>query len=80
MTNLEFDVRELSKSVSTPWIKHNLEETCREVMRGKRFRYTVLRVLKSIAKRVFYKALYIAQRIVHICRKGNVGSEGKEDE
>ena len=74
MTNLEFDVRELTKSVSTPWIRRNLEETCREIMRGKRFRYAALRVLRSIAKRVFYKTLYIAQRIVHIGRKG------KEDE
>lgn len=51
ITNLSFGMQELTRAVSDPWIKKNLEETKGAVTDGKRFRKSLLRVIKNLIKR-----------------------------
>lgn len=50
-TNLSFELRELTRAISDPWIKSTLEATKGAVVDGKRFRTSFKRVLKNIIKR-----------------------------
>ncbi|MDF7663238.1 rhamnan synthesis F family protein [Bifidobacterium sp. ESL0763] len=52
LTNLAFEEREIVRAISDPWIKKTLEKTKHSVMKGKRFRYTILRFIKNIVKRI----------------------------
>ena len=51
ITNLSYELREMTKSVTDPWIRPNLYQTTIAVLEGKRFRYTLLRIIKNIVKR-----------------------------
>lgn len=51
LTNLSYELREMTKSVTDPWIRPNLFQTTVAVVEGKRFRNTVLRIVKNIIKR-----------------------------
>lgn len=51
LTNLAFDLRQLTRAISDPWMRKNLEETRAAVTNGKRFRITLLRVIKNLVKR-----------------------------
>lgn len=73
LTNLEFEIRELTKAVADPFVRHNLVETCQSVRKGKRFRYTCLRVAKSMVKRVAYPILLTYHKLLG-------ERKGKDDE
>lgn len=51
ITNLSYELREMTKSITDPWIRPNLYQTTIAVLEGKRFRYTLLRIIKNIVKR-----------------------------
>lgn len=52
ITNLAFELRQLTRAISDPWMRKNLEETRAAVTNGKRFRVSLLRVTKNLIKRI----------------------------
>ena len=52
LTNLSFELRQLTRAISDPWMRKDLEETRAAVANGKRFRITLLRVIKNLIKRI----------------------------
>lgn len=52
LTNLSFELRQLTRVISDPWMRKDLEETRAAVANGKRFRITLLRVIKNLIKRI----------------------------
>ncbi|MCI1643004.1 MAG: rhamnan synthesis F family protein [Bifidobacterium crudilactis] len=52
LTNLSYELRELTKAVTVPFIRPDLQQTAQAVMREKRLKYTALRYCKNLLKRV----------------------------
>lgn len=51
-TNLSFELREMTRAISDPWIKSTLEETKGAVVDGKRFRTSLRRIIKNLIRRI----------------------------
>ena len=51
ITNLSYELREMTRSITDPWIRPTLYQTTQAVLEGKRFRNTLLRIIKNIVKR-----------------------------
>lgn len=52
ITNLSYELREVVKVITVPWIREDLQQTCVAIAEGKRFRNTLLRVIRNIIKNV----------------------------
>lgn len=52
ITNLSYELREVVKVITAPWIREDLQQTCVAIAEGKRFRNTLLRVIRNIIKNV----------------------------
>jgi lipopolysaccharide biosynthesis protein len=52
ITNLAFEQRELVSAFGDVWLGGDLEDTKNKIKKGKRLRYTLLRVIKNLIKRL----------------------------
>ncbi|WEV69550.1 rhamnan synthesis protein F [Bifidobacterium sp. ESL0775] len=52
ITNLAFEQRELVSAFGDVWLGGDLEDTKNKIKKGKRLRYTLLRVIKNIIKHI----------------------------
>ncbi|WEV53130.1 rhamnan synthesis F family protein [Bifidobacterium sp. ESL0704] len=51
ITNLSFELRQITRAITDPWIGETLEKTTKNIYVGKRFRFALLRVIKNLIRR-----------------------------